>query len=476
MTKFQLLRQAWSEFWGRYSAIWRAVWAERKQLDSLYTAQEAQFLPAAQALSETPVSPAPRVVQWVLIAFAACALLWAIFGKMDIVALATGKIVPNARTKMIQPAEDTTITAIHVSDGQSVKRGQVLIELDATASAADRQRLGNDLTMARLQSARAQAMLTAFDTSMPPALRARAAQESEAAYSEAQALLVGQYADYRARLAQWNAELNQRIAQRQAMAETVKKLELTLPFVTQRAEDFKNLVEKKFISKHGYYDREQIRIEQQADLATSRSRLKELSAAVQQAEAQRDGLMAEARKLHLESLNEGQQKEIALSQELLKAEQRLRQTRLEAPVDGTVQQLSVHTVGGVVKLAQPLMMVVPSDNPLEIEAFVDNKDIGFITPGQEAVVKIETFQYTRYGTIPAHVISVSNDAISDEKRGLIYSTRVKLQRTWIEVDGKKVSLTPGMAATVEVKTGTRRVIEYFLSPLMEYGSESLRER
>ena len=150
--------------------------------------------------------------------------------------------------------------------------------------------------------------------------------------------------------------------------------------------------------------------------------------------------------------------------------------RLTAPVGGTVQQLAVHTVGGVVTPAQPLMVIVPRDKVLEVEAMLPNKDIGFVNPGQDAEVKVETFPFTKYGTIHGTVTQVSSDAIQDEKLGLVYSTRVKLARDTIQVESKAVRLSPGMAVTIEVKTGTRRVIEYFLSPLMQYGDESLRER
>lgn len=149
---------------------------------------------------------------------------------------------------------------------------------------------------------------------------------------------------------------------------------------------------------------------------------------------------------------------------------------LSAPVDGTVQQLAVHTVGGVVTPAQPLMVIVPKDNPIEVEAYVENKDIGFVNEGQEAVVKVETFPFTRYGTIAARVTHVSNDAVNDEKRGLVFPARVNLARATIQVENKRVNLSPGMAVTVEVKTAQRRVIEYFLSPLLQYSDESLRER
>lgn len=207
-----------------------------------------------------------------------------------------------------------------------------------------------------------------------------------------------------------------------------------------------------------------------------RSRLKELAASLLEARSQRAALVAETRRIALDSLNEADQKATGFGNELVKAESRGKLMTLTAPVDGTVQQLAVHTVGGVVTPAQPLMVIVPKDNPIEVEAYVENKDIGFVNPGQEAVVKIETFPFTKYGTIEAKVTHVSNDAVSDEKRGLIFPARVILARATIQVENKTVNLSPGMAVTVEVKIAQRRVVEYFLSPLMQYKDESLRER
>lgn len=145
-------------------------------------------------------------------------------------------------------------------------------------------------------------------------------------------------------------------------------------------------------------------------------------------------------------------------------------------MSGTVQQLAVHTIGGVVTPAQPLLVIVPKEQSLEVEAFIENKDIGFVFAGQDVEVKVETFPFTKYGTIPAKVVHVSNDALNDEKRGLIYAARVKLSKSTMQLEKKIVNLSPGMAVTAEIKTGKRRVVEYFLSPLMQYKDESLRER
>lgn len=468
--------QAFSDLMGRYGAALRSAWRDRAAMATEpRLPHEAQFLPAALSLQETPVSAAPRVLMWALIGFTVLALLWANFGLIDVVATAQGKIVPNDRVKTIQPFETSTVKAIHVRDGQAVKAGDILVELDGTLAQADHDRVEGDLASAKLQVARGQAMLGALDGGQAPVL-ARPADVDLRKFQEAQRLLAGQMAEVIAKHSRIAAETAKREAELRSTRELVRKLEQTVPIAKQRAQDFKNLVDQNFVSKHGYLDREQARIEQEGDLANLRSRLKEIEAGLQEVRGQRNELTAEARRTSLDSITDGQQKAAALEQELLKTNSRGRLMQLTSPVDGTVQQLMVHTVGGVVTPAQPVMVIVPRDNVLEVEAFLENKDIGFVKPGQDAEVKIETFQYTKYGTIKAKVVSVSHDAINDEKRGLIYAVRVKMEKPNIQVNGTPVSLSPGMAVSAEIKTDKRRVIDFFLSPLKVHVQESMRER
>lgn len=468
--------QALMDLIKRYRGAFQHAWQHRTEMaPTPRLPHEAQFLPAALSLQETPVSPAPRVAMWLLIGFMFIALLWAVFGRMDVVATAQGKIVPNDRTKTIQSFETASVKAIHVSDGQRVRAGDVLVELDATTAQADTERVVGEQAVALLQLARGQALLEALPSGQAPRLT-RPDGADDARYFEAQRLLAGQYAEYTARLSRISADTARREAELRSTQALVRKLEQTLPIAQQRAQDFKSLVEQNFVSRHGYLEREQVRIEQEADLANQRSRLREMDAGLREVQGQRQALLAETRRTALDSTSEAQQRLDALAQDWKKADSRGRLMRLTSPVDGTVQQLAVHTQGGVVTEAQPLMVIVPSDNPLEVEALFENKDIGFVKAGQEAVVKIETFQYTKYGTIDAEVATVSHDAINDEKRGLIYSSRVRMAKTALMVDGTEVGLSPGMAVTVEVKTGRRRVIEYFLAPLLQHTSESLRER
>lgn len=211
-------------------------------------------------------------------------------------------------------------------------------------------------------------------------------------------------------------------------------------------------------------------------MASSQAKVMEIRAALAEVQQQRATFAAETRRQLLDQHSLATQKAASLHQEVLKAEQRGRLMFLSAPVAGTVQQLVIHTVGGVVTPAQALMVIVPTDQVLEVEAMLPNKDIGFVNPGQDAEVKVETFLFTKYGTLHGSITQVSSDAIQDDKLGLIYATRVKLAKDTLQIENKTVRLSPGMAVTVEIKTGTRRVIEYFLSPLMQMGSESLRER
>lgn len=195
-----------------------------------------------------------------------------------------------------------------------------------------------------------------------------------------------------------------------------------------------------------------------------------------QQKEQKEAVVANFIRQTREQLLQAEQQLVQLQQDGVKLQSRSELLELRAPVDGTVQQLAVHTEGGVVTEAQPLLVVVPANDKLEIDAMVENKDIGFISVGQQAEVKVEAFPFTRYGILDGRVINMSLDAIADEKRGLLYQTRILLDQAWIGVEGKQVQLVPGMAVTVEIKTGKRRVIDYFLSPVLQYGSEGIRER
>lgn len=461
---------------GKYRRVFSAAWQVRRQMTPPRRGLlEREFLPAALELQDTPPNPLPRVILWTLMAAFFIALLWATFGRIDTVAVATGKVIPSTRAQIIQPVDTAVVRAIHVTDGQAVKAGDVLVELDATAAGAEDTQAKEAWTTARLRAARAEALLLALDSQRPPALPAMDGILPERHIAEAN-LLVRQVAEYRTRLVALESEHARTRAEQHATGQLVAKLQATLPIHQQRERDYKGLVDKSFISRHAYLEQQQARIETERDLAYQHAKAAELAQTVAQAKGARDAWQAEYLRTVTAELAEAKQQVASLTAEVAKTENRSRLMLLTAPVDGTVQQLVIHTQGGVVTEAQPLMVIIPSDYAAEVEAVLDNKDVGFVQAGQAAEVKIETFHFTRYGTIPAQVIFVSNDAVEHEQRGLVFPARLKLERSTLKVDERVVNLTPGMAITAEVKTGERRVIEYFLSPLLTTIDESLGER
>ena len=294
------------------------------------------------------------------------------------------------------------------------------------------------------------------------------------------AQLQSEWADLSARQAQQAAEIARREAELQTVRAGLAKLEATLPLAQQREADFRALSEQGFVAGHAGQDRTRERIELERDLATQRARLQEAQAALHESQQDRQATLAETRRTLNERLAQASLKHTQLQQEGAKAERRERLTSLKAPVKGTVQQLVIRTPGGVVTPAQTLLVIVPDAAEVNAEVIIDNRDIGFVHEGQQAQVKLETFPFTRYGTVQAQVRWVTGDAVVQVKEGqpqsAIFPATLQLKQTNINVDGKRIKLTPGMNLTAEIKTGKRRVIDYLLSPVQTAVSESLGER
>jgi len=457
--------------------------------------EELAFLPAALEIVETPPSPTRRAIGATIIALFCLALIWATLGSVDIVATAPGKIIPTGRTKVIQPFETGVVRAIHVRDGQIVKTGDLLVELDPTMTEAERDHLKSDLIAAKLDVARLRAALgggaNPLEDFRPPEDATPELIEMNRQF------LISQIAEQQAKLGALDRQIAQKEAERGTTAATIAKLEATIPVLAQRVDVRKYLFEKELGSKLTYLTEYQDLVAQQQDLLVLKSKYREADAALSALIQTRVQTEAQSRRGWFEELAKAEQKAAGIAQDVIKADRRTKLQVLTAPVDGVVQQLAVHTVGGVVTPAQALAVVVPFDSRLEIEAMVSNRDIGFVHADQEAEIKIDTFSFTRYGLLHGRVLNVSQDAIARDKpqdksgdktpgaenttsepkgQELNYAARVSLDSTQMQVDDKLVNLSPGMAVTVEIKTGTRRIISYLLSPLLRYKQEVLRER
>ena len=463
----------------RYATAFAAAWRARAQLTPKpRTPLERQFLPAALELTDTPAPALPRAIIATIVTAFLLALLWSVIGHVDMVAVAPGKIIAADKAKVIQPAETAVVKRILVRDGQEVKAGEVLVELEAaaTATAAESSRLKEGLMAARLESARFNALALAAPGVQPiPSLVGPAEAAATQLISE-QRTLASQYQEHRAKLAGVEAEVAKRQAELNSTQQLVAKLSQTAPIAKRRADDYKDLVSKNFMSQHGYLEKEQTRIEQERDLAYQEARIKELAAGIEEARSRRHSMVAEFERFALASKLEADKKGAQLEQELIKAQMRESQQVLTAPVAGTVQQLAIHSIGGVVTPAQALMVIAPKHYLAEVEATLENKDVGFVKVGQRVEVKVETFPFTRYGTLTGTVSFVSHDAVNDEKRGPIFQARMKLDQVTLKVEERAVNMTPGMAVSAEIATGQRRLITFLLDPLRKTTTESLRER
>src|SRR5215468_3006467 len=454
---------------------------------------ELAFLPAALEIVETPPSPIGRAIVYTVVAVFAAALAWASVGTVDIVAIAPGKIIPSGRTKTIQPFETGVVRAIDVRDGQSVNAGDVLIELDPTMNAAELGHLRSDLVGAQLDVARLHAALAKDEpvaAFKPPADAPRPLADMQ------RRLLASQVAEQKAKLASTDRQIAQKEAERATIKASIDKLHTTIQPLQERVDIRRTMFSKELGSKLIYLQELQDLVGQQKEVLVQESKLSESDSAVAQLKETRGKTIAEYERGLLDDLAKAEQKAAGLAQDVIKAEQRTALQKLTAPVDGVVQQLAVHTIGGVVTPAQQLMVIVPAESRLEIEAMVSNRDIGFVEAGQDVAIKVDTFNFTRYGLLNGTVLSVSHDAItrdkpqdnkapdksqgadasSSEPKGqeLVYSARVSLDRTQMRVEDKTVNLSPGMAVTVEIKTGSRTIISYLLSPLVRYQHETLR--
>jgi hemolysin D len=431
-----------------YAAVFSHFWGKRDTLKpDFFNQQEAEFLPAALSLQESPDSSSLRWTARILMAVVVITLAWSIVGQIDIVVNATGKVIPSMRTKTIGSVDVASVRALHVTEGQMVHAGDVLIELDSSSSDSDHDKAVDAVAQAKLQVARSQSLVAAVKQTAQPHLPA-VRGVTDAQWQGAQAQLEGQYRDFSAKLARLEGE--------------IARYSMALPLATERADDFKVLLKDRDVSHHAWLEKEQAKVDLEGQLTDARN--------------QRAALIAQTLKEAQDAMLEGNKIIAAGAQDMRRAGEHSKLLKLIAPVDGVVQQLSVHTVGGVVPAAQPLMQIVPTETRVEVEAFLENKDVGFVREGQTAAVKIDAFDYTKYGTIAAVVSNVSQDAIQDDKKGLIYSTRVSLAKSRIFVDGKNLPLSAGMSVNVEIKTGTRRVIEYVLSPLMQHQREAMHER
>lgn len=439
------------------------------------SASEApEFLPGIQGILEERPGPLVWAVPATITALTLIAIIWLWASEIDVVSPTQGKLIPNNQLQTIQPEHTSTIEKILVREGQTVVSGQPLIELRSREYRAESQRLEQELHSASARRLRLEALttfsadqslLTLTSETLPPDYLQRE-----------QRLFEDIISSHQSELTALESRLNSAREKQATLQAEVQRLEQLLPFARARAERAAALAGQGLISRDDLDRAKEEQVAREQELLVKRAELAEAKREIATANAERKLTEDRFRRDAMDQLVETERQLNSLTAELAKAQFQLDSRQLKAPMDGIVTNLAVSTVGGVVQSGQVLMNIVPKDSPLQVEAKVLNRDVGFIRPGQPVKVKLDSFPFTKYGHIEGTVRSVDLAPISDEKLGDVYPTVIELARNEIFANGDWITLVPGMTCTVDIKTGERRLIDYLISPFLRYQDEALRER
>ena len=487
---------------GRHWAIFIESWRRQNAADaSPVQRSDHDFLPAALEIMEKPPSPGLRMLLLTLCATFVIAVLWSIVGRVDVVAVAAGKTIASGNAKIIQAMQIGSVRAVHVRDGDYVRKGQLLIELDPTLATADAAQSDQSLQSAKIVGARNNALIE-YLAGHSPKFSAPPGTSPEATIMQ-ERMIRAAVASYEAERASLLQQRAQHSASRDAANFEIAKLKETLPYLDQQLDARRKLAENGHFSKLKVLEYEQARVEHVRNVDVQRSAAARSLASMRDIDAQVSRLRENFARTAATELSDASDKAGSAEQEVRKSQKIRELMQLRAPVDGVVQQLAVNTIGGVVQAAEPLMVVVPcsSKGPraascqsaIEVEAFVLNKDVGFIHAGQRVTVKLEAFNFTDYGYIEGQVANVSHDAVDLGNRtnstggttktngssggsSPVYVTRIRLDCTRGQGAALCDKVTPGMAVQAEILTGSRRIIQFLLSPLAKSVGEAGRER
>lgn len=445
-------------------------------------ANALDFSPPLLRLQEASPNPLGRKVLWLLLSLLAALLLWAMLGRLDIVAVAEGKLIPESYVKIVQPAESGIVKDILVREGQAVKAGQVLMRMDTLISEADTKSIDADYQRKRLTLRRIQAELAAAPFKMEASDPSGLAQEINAQYRANRTAFEAALAEERSRLIMARQEL--------AAAQQVKqKLEETLPYYRDQDKAYAKLVKDGFAGTLMGSDKRRERVEKEQELQTQGFVIESAKAGILQSEKKLAQIDSDYRRqLHAER-NEIQGQFDKLAQEVTKQAHRQELLELRASQDGVVKDLATHTTGTVVQPGTVLLTLVPQDEILQAEVWVSNEDIGFVRQGQPVKLKFAAFPFQKYGMVEGTVEHVSADAADNntgngnsqtdaakKNQPLVYKALIALKQMNLEMDEQRFMLSAGMQTNAEIKLGDRTVMEYLLSPVRKAWHEAGRER
>ena len=455
------MREKLARAWETLASAWR----DRKSLDTPGAdGEDRDFLPSALEVLETPPSPLGRWLLWLLCGLFAVAILWSFIGRLDVVAVAEGKTVPTTGSKLVQSFQLGSVRKIYVKNGDHVRAGQLLIDLDPTMAGADAQTSTDVLAQRQFEAARNLAILGYLQgrparIALPPGTSAQIATAQTD-------LLRAAIAEYEAARNQIARRRDEAESDRESRSQEVAKLRELLPIEEEQLRGRRELTEKGYFGRLRMLDYEQQYREHKANLGIAIENLSRAGATIASLDAEARKLRESFMRTAAASAVDAQRDSAIATGEAAKAARVSQLLQVRAPIDGVVESLQVTTVGGVVKPADPLLSVVPNGQSLALDARVLNRDIGFVRAGQKARIKFQAFPFTDFGTVDGIVEQVARDAVVDEKLGALFTVRVRLLSNTIALPtGGTQPLGAGLAATAEIRTGSRPIIAYLLSPV-----------
>ena len=437
--------------------------------------KETEFLPAILEVTETPPSPTGRLVMWTILALIVIALAWAFLGHINEVAVANGKVIPSGQAKTVQVKNKGIIKEILVEEGDQVQEGDTLVVLDPTTTSADYDSLKKRAAYYKLDIQRLTAELAGepFTPEADPDLEAHDLAAEVALYQS-------RTSDYQTQHQSRQDIIDQKKARLQSTQTNYEKYSEGLRIAREKERRLEMLREESAISEFQLLEQQKETIEYEKNAQAQLEEIASIQAEIAEAEQNLANVDASYRKDIMTALVDAKKEYYSVTESIKKADEDSRMATILAPTSGKIYDLSVHTVGGIVTDAQPLMQIVPEDVSLEFEVYADNKDIGFIRNGQIAEVKVETFNFQKFGMIDAEVIEISADAVnepSDVEKNKKFKLILKpVNKDSIDVFGEQVPLAVGMNVSAEIKIKEKRIIDFFLDPFRRYTSEALRER
>ncbi len=449
--------------------------------------ESLDFAPGLLSIQESPPARLPRAVMYTVGVLFVILLLWAIFGKLDIIASAEGRLVPETYIKIVQPSDAGIVQEILVKEGEQVKQGQVLMRMDTQLAEADAKTIGNDLALRSLQLRRIDAELTG---------KALTRQRDDP--NDLFRQIESQYRDrrltYTDALEQAQDALNKSQHEYDSAREVLTKLQQITPILKQQADSYADMGKDGYVPQMTVLDKQRDYLEKSQDLRAQQSTVASLEAAINQAKKQIDQTTSKYRSdLQNERVEAGGQHR-KLEQDWLKQEHKSELLELKAPQSGIVKDIATHTIGTVVSPGTVLLSIVPENEPLVAEIMIKNDDVGFVYPHQKVKVKLASYPFAEYGMLDGEVTRIQADSDSDTQSQTkdqsqsqskdkqqspspsVYKAIVSLSSQVLESEGKKLKLVPGMQVVAEINQGSRTVMKYLLSPVSKTLDESGRER